>query len=101
MPKTKSINDIDRQMDRILRLSGEYNRSARSAQEAKVEKAKSIAERYVRNIMNTKRATNDLIRSNNARFSGRPDSAEESYQLWQKRRDRQYSQRTYMGLNAG
>ncbi len=101
MARKKSINDIDRQVERINRLAGEYNRSAPSEQESKVQRAVGIAERYVRNIAGTRKYQNGLARANSILFGDRPNSGDESYAAWQKNRERKYSQRTYMGLNAG
>ena len=101
MARRKSINDIDRQVERINRLAGEYNRSSPAEQEGKVQRAVGIAQRYVRNIAGTRQYQNGVARANGILFSGRPNYWDASYAEWQKNRDRKYSSRTYMGLAMG
>ena len=93
--RKKSINDIDRQIERIHRNAGEYNRSSPREQERKVQRAIGIAERYVRNIMSTPQYQRELARAS------RINDRNVSYAAWQNARESKYSQRTYMGLNAG
>ncbi|MCC8037284.1 MAG: hypothetical protein LIP02_03990 [Bacteroidales bacterium] len=88
MARTKSYEDIERQR---LRLWSRVQRG--SARESRINE---IAERYKRNIDNTKSMKDSIARADKANAEGK-----DPYDVLLKAEKRQYSQNTYMGINAG
>lgn len=103
MPRRKSLNDLDRQRNRLR------NEALRQGNGARASRIENTYMRYMDNVRRTRgyqssarRFANDM----NASFAATDPNVSRAYEDRAMRQfdrtfDRQYSQRTYMGLNNG
>lgn len=103
MPRRKSLNDLDRQRNRLRRMATDRGQFARA------RRVEGIYSRYFSNVQRTRSYRNssrqigqDFQRSFNATDPNMSRAYEDNaLREFDRAFNRQYSQRTYMGLNNG
>lgn len=90
MRKTKSLDDLNRQWER---LNSDYR-----LDDARSRRVNDIVARYTRNMMGTRQFSRDDLNQTKAFRSGNRATIQAAKNTL---RNRQYSRNTYMGLNGG